>query len=114
MTASEPSGDHEDVADQRTPAPWLLAGLAGGGGVLAGGLYEMLRRRRRAQFRARRPGRTISVPPAQLVPVEKTIVVAGAVAAPTLAFLAGALRFLAASVEGTFPDLLAVQQRPGG
>ena len=52
----------------------MLAGLGGTGALLAGGLWLRLRRRRAAQFRLRRPGRTITVPsePA-LATVEKTL-----------------------------------------
>lgn len=48
-------------------------GPDGPGGVLAAGLLAGLRQRRRAQFRARRPGRTIQAPRPELVPVENTV-----------------------------------------
>lgn len=50
-------------------APVLLAGA----GFLTGSLLLLLRRRRREQFRARRPGRTIAVPPPDLIPLEKDL-----------------------------------------
>lgn len=64
----EPEG-----TDEAAPLPWMLAGFAGSGALLAGGLWLRLRRRRTVQFRYRRPGRTITVPtePA-LAAVEKT------------------------------------------
>ena len=66
--------DSADQFDDATPLPWMLAGLGGTGALLAGGLWLRLRRRRAAQFRLRRPGRTITVPsePA-LATVEKTL-----------------------------------------
>jgi hypothetical protein len=94
-----------------TPA-WLLTGLAGGGGILAGSLFLALRSRRRAQFRARRPGRTISVPGAELAPVEKTVTVAGEGASVAVEWLDQILRRLAAahaSTKAPMPDLAAVE-----
>ncbi|MEA5155823.1 LysM peptidoglycan-binding domain-containing protein, partial [Raineyella sp.] len=70
--------------DAEAPVPWLLVGLTGAGGVLAAGLLATLRQRRRAQFRARRPGRTIQAPPPELVPVEKTVMTEGQAATPDL------------------------------
>lgn len=77
-------------------APWLLAGLASTGGVLAGGLWLRLRDRRRTQDRHRAPGRIIGQPaPAALAPVEQTVQVLGPVAAVTVETLDRALRHLA-------------------
>ncbi len=96
--------------------PWLLVGLSGAGALLAAGLLRVLRKRRRAQFRARRPGRTIPVPLSELIPVEKTLITVGAVATPTLEAIDQALRLLAASGpdHSTVPQLQAAQLRPGG
>jgi len=104
------SGEHTT-----TPAPWLLVGLSGAGAVLAAGLLSVLRKRRRAQFRARRPGRTIPVPVSELIAVEKTLITEGAVATPTLEAIDHALRLLAASGpdHSTVPQLEAVQLLPG-
>jgi LysM repeat protein len=107
---SEPgSGEHTT-----TPAAWLLVGLSGAGALLAAGLLSVLRKRRRAQFRARRPGRTIPVPASELIPVEKTLLTEGAVATPTLEAIDQALRLLAASGpdQSTAPQLEAVQLLP--
>ena len=105
------------VVDEAPPAnaPWLLVGLSGAGAVLAGGLLAALRQRRRAQFRARRPGRTIAVPPPELIPVEKTITSQGAAALPTLTIIDEALKLLAASAgdADALPDLVALQLLPG-
>jgi nucleoid-associated protein YgaU len=107
----------EVVSDQETttPAPWLLVGLSGAGALLAAGLLAGLRKRRRAQFRARRPGRTIPVPPTELIPVEKTLVTEGAPATPTSTAIDQALRLLAASGtdHSTVPQLQAIQLLPG-
>jgi nucleoid-associated protein YgaU len=74
---------------------WLLAGLVGAGTILGGSLWLALQRRRAAQSRARRPGRMIATPPPVLAPVEKTLTIAGAGAAPTVEFMDEALRRLA-------------------
>lgn len=110
----KPASESSD-RDAEAPAPWLLAGLTGAGGVLAAGLLAALRQRRRAQFRARRPGRTIQAPPPGLVPVEKTVLTEGQAATPTLAAIDQALRLLAVSGEDRDapPPLLAVQLLPG-
>ncbi|MEJ7833263.1 MAG: LysM peptidoglycan-binding domain-containing protein [Nocardioides sp.] len=76
-------------------APWLLIGLTGGGAVLAAGLHRGLTARRRAQWRARRPGRAVAVPGPELAPVEKTINTTSAAAAATVEFMDEALRRLA-------------------
>ena len=111
VQAATPAVDEAPPAN----APWLLVGLSGAGAVLAGGLLAALRQRRRAQFRARRPGRTIAVPPPELIPVEKTITSQGAAALPTLTIIEEALKLLAASAgdAGALPDLVALQLLPG-
>ncbi len=101
--------------DAEILAPWVLAGLTGAGGVLAAGLLAALRQRRRAQFRARRPGRTIQAPPPELVPVEKTLMTEGQAATPTLLGIDQALKLLSVSGEDRVvpPQLVAVQLLPG-
>ncbi|BEH01752.1 hypothetical protein brsh051_10330 [Brooklawnia propionicigenes] len=118
--ASDVSSDERPASeaadrDAEAPAPWLLVGLTGAGGVLAAGLLAGLRQRRRAQFRARRPGRTIQAPPPELVPVEKTVMTEGQAATPTLLAIDHALRLLAVSGEDRLapPPLFAVQLLPG-
>ncbi|MCC6497179.1 MAG: LysM peptidoglycan-binding domain-containing protein [Propionibacteriaceae bacterium] len=79
-----PGASHASAADPGqaghdadvTPA-WVLSGLAGSGALLAGALWVALARRRADQFRRRRPGRTITVPPPHLAPVEKTLLLEG-------------------------------------
>ncbi len=98
------------------PAPWLLLGLSGAGVGLAGSLALVLRRRRRSQFRARRPGRAIRPVPADLVPVEKTLIWHEPAAAATVTELHQALLRFAATVAGSgrpLPVLRAVQLGAG-
>ena len=97
-------------------APWVLAGLTGGGAVLAGSLWLALRARRRAQFRYRLPGRTLAAPGPLLAPVEKTVVTVGATTAEMVAYLDAVLRRLGAVVAaggGAMPDLVAVELTGG-
>ncbi len=84
------------VETSEAPAPWLLAGLAGGP-VLAGSMWILLRQRHVAQLRHRRPGRTIATPPPALAPVEKTLATLGPVTAPTVELMDDALRRLAST-----------------
>lgn len=100
-------------AHQGSTAPWMLTGLTGAGMVLAGGLWMALRRRRAAQFRARRPGKTIAVPPPELDAVEKTIVTVGAQAAPMVVQIDAILRHLAVQTrDDTMPSIAALQWTP--
>ncbi len=99
-------------ADAQTVAPWMLAGLSGGGAVLAGSMLLVLRRRRRTQFRSRRPGRSIAATHPGLAPVEKTVMGAGSASAPTVEFMDQALRHLAsyaATGQHPMPEVAAVQ-----
>ena len=115
MSSDDKPASEASDRDADAPAPWLLVGLTGAGGVLAAGLLAALRQRRRAQFRARRPGRSIQAPPPELVPVEKTVMTEGQAATPTLLAIDHALRLLAVSGEDDVapPQLLAVQLLPG-
>ncbi len=88
------SADHELV----TPA-WLVAGLVGAGSLLAGALWLMLQRRRRAQWRARRPGRSIVVPAPGYTPIEKTLEQAGAPTGDIVTAIDEALRRLTATLH---------------
>lgn len=106
--AADLNADERSVLD----AGWVLTGLTGGGVLLAGALYLGLQRRRRAQFRGRRPGRAIAAPPAESVPAERTINAVGGTAAATVAFMDEALRRLAErsrTGEVKMPRLAAVQ-----
>ncbi|MEJ7832474.1 MAG: LysM peptidoglycan-binding domain-containing protein [Nocardioides sp.] len=102
----------QEGAESSLDAPWLLAGLTGGGVILSGALLLALRARRRTQFRTRRPGRSIAGPGPELAPVEMTINTTGARAAATVEFMDEALRRLAgscASAGRPLPRLAAVE-----
>ncbi|MBS42759.1 MAG: hypothetical protein CMH83_06255, partial [Nocardioides sp.] len=120
--AEEPSAPAADVDqvddadDSVLDAPWVLAGLTGGGVLLSGALLMALRSRRRAGYRNRPPGRAIAAPPPELAPVEMTLNATGAAAAATVEFADEALRRLAAAVgaQGTaMPPLAAVELAHG-
>ena len=103
--------DDDGVGDPGI-ASWALAGLTGGGALLAGSLLLALRRRRRAQLRHRWPGRTFAAPDPVLAPVEKTIVAIGTITDPTVEYVDAVLRRLAASAARdhvAIPDVAAVQ-----
>ncbi|WP_194289060.1 LysM peptidoglycan-binding domain-containing protein [Nocardioides sp. dk4132] len=102
----------DDPDDSILEAPWVLAGLTGGGVLLSGALLMALRSRRRAAHRNRPPGRAIAAPPPELAPVEMTLKATGAAAAATVEFADEALRRLAAAVGAqgvTMPPLAAVE-----
>lgn len=102
----------DDADDSILDAPWVLAGLTGGGVLLSGALLMALRSRRRAGYRNRTPGRAIAAPPSELAPVEMTLNATGAAAAATVEFADEALRRLAAAVGArgtTMPPLAAVE-----
>ncbi len=116
-TAPAADVDQVDEADDSIlEAPWVLAGLTGGGVLLSGALLMALRSRRRSVFRNRPPGRAISAPPPELAPVEMTLNATGAAAAATVEFADEALRRLAAAVGAqgtTMPPLAAVELAKG-
>ena len=112
---AEQPAPEEAMADAAAP-PWLLLGLSGAGVVLAGSLALALHRRRRSQFRARRPGRTIRPIPAGLAPVEKSLIVTEAIATSTVTQLDQALLELADAMTGLsqpLPLLEAARLLPG-
>lgn len=108
-----PAAATEDLADvdeaQDAPPSWLLAGLSGAGSLLAAGLLLWLRRARGAQRRARRPGRTIAMPPVTVAAVEKTVIAAGSAAFPTLQLIDQALRRLTLGEGQPMPRIAAVE-----
>jgi nucleoid-associated protein YgaU len=109
IESAEEMGD-ESILD----AGWVLPGLTGGGVLLAGALYLGLQQRRRAQYRARRPGRALPVPPPELAPAAMTINAAGGPAAATVTFMDEALRRLAEHArteQSEMPPVAAVQLR---
>ncbi|NHA68225.1 LysM peptidoglycan-binding domain-containing protein [Phycicoccus flavus] len=110
-------GTSKDTAEpDPAAAPWILTGLAGGT-VLTGSMWTLLRRRRAAQARHRRPGRTLPTPPAVLAPVEKTLATLGPTTAPDVAHLDAVLRHLASTHARTgtpMPAVAAVELGPAG
>jgi len=116
-TAPAADVDQVDEADDSIlEAPWILAGLTGGGVLLSGALLMALRSRRRSAYRSRPPGRAVAAPTPELAPVEMTLSATGAAAAATVEFADDALRRLAAAVgaQGTsMPPLAAVELAPG-
>ena len=104
--------DTADDAAQNSAESWLLAGLTGGGVLLAGALLIGLQERRRRQSRARRPGRAIPTPDPEVAPVEKSIIAIGSTTSATVAWLDEALRRLAARAHEThtaMPPVAAVE-----
>lgn len=114
VPAAEGDSSSEQASSDRTSilsAPWVVPSLAGGA-VLSAALMLTLRRRRRAQFRARRPGRAIALPPSDLAPYEKTMLVAGHPMEKSIDFLNAVLRQLAldiAATHETAPPVAAVE-----
>ncbi len=109
-SVTQRAADGED--GEHPYAPWMLAGLTGAGAVLAGSMLTLLRRRRRAQSRSRRPGRTLAAPDPGLIPVEKTLTAVGGTTAATVDHLDRLLRRVAARAaqDGIpMPDLAAVE-----
>lgn len=101
-----------DAVGQVAPLPWMLAGLGGAGALLAGSLWLSLRRRRAAQFRFRRPGRTIPVPdePA-LATVEQTLMHQGDLTSELVERIAQTTQRLAAHLQAAgrpIPTLLGI------
>ncbi|MFT4217437.1 MAG: hypothetical protein QM619_09685 [Micropruina sp.] len=106
-TVSNPDAPVAD-ADEGWPV-WLLTGLAGAGGILAGTMWLALRRRRALQSHHRRPGFMIAPPPADTIPVEKTLRHAGAPIAHLITVVDDALRRTAETIIATGDRLPAVQ-----
>lgn len=99
--------DESPEASQQRPS-WLLLGLTGGGIILAGAMYRALKQRRAAQFRARRPGRTINPVPHDVIAVEKTLLSIGTAAAPTVEALDAVLGNLALAIAEAVGDGLLI------
>lgn len=109
---AEARADQGEVGSDHSVAAWMLTGLTGGGAVLAGSAWLALRRRRRAQFRARRPGRTIAQPDPAVAAVEKTITAVGSSSAPTVERMDTILRRLAtqaSQAKTPIPPVAAVE-----
>lgn len=115
-----PSTDTADAEDENEDVlpVWVLLGITGPGVILAGALWWSLRRRRRNQFRHRRPGRRPATIESGLVPVERSIHLAATTGADDLVeHLDDALKTLATQLafDGhPMPQLAAVQLNDDG
>lgn len=97
---SEPDGvaetgnqlDHSD-----TPPSWLVPGLTGAGGILAGALLLTIRARRRAAARRRETGKMLPPLSPELQPTAKTAAAVGPTPSEAVACLTGMLNALAAA-----------------
>jgi len=96
---------------ERTLLPSAV-GFAGGGAILAAGVFAALALTRRQQFRDRRPGRTIASTGPDLVPVERATVTIGGPAAAESARVHEVLRRVAATDADTLH--VAAVQLSGG
>ncbi len=106
--APAPSADHTTEADEFQPG-WLLTGLAGAGGILAGSMWLALRRRRALQSHHRRHGFMITPPPPDTIPVEKTLRHTGAPIAHLISFIDDALRRTAQTMVAAGTVLPSIQ-----
>lgn len=90
--------------------------FSGTGALLAGLSLTVLARRRRRQQRHRRPGRSITEPPARLHSVERGLAVRPGVTSTDAQWLTRALRHLATTTppDRHLPDLAAAQLAPDG
>lgn len=109
-STAAPSAPSEGSDADVSPSPdWLLPGLAvGGGAALAGAVLVALRARRRESGRARRPGEVPTPVPVDLIPVEKSVVLAGTDTADTVELVDHALRALAEATLAAGRPLPAV------
>ena len=106
-------GDAALIASSGLPgASWVVGGLTGAGAILAGALLLVVRRRRQAAFRARRPGRAAPPIPTELEPVERTLTTYGGPAVVAIETIDAVLRALAHHLHADgqdLPDLAAVE-----
>ena len=104
-----PQAAHSPQSQESSSTAWI-AGVAGAGAILGAGLYGARRVWRRRALRARRPGRTIIAPSAELEGLERTITRVGAETAVTVEWMDQALRRLAAaSTDAELPKVVAVE-----
>lgn len=108
----EPESSHTEAhADDGLPS-WVLPGLASGGVLLAGSMLLVLRHRRAAQHRHRRPGFVLADPPPSAMGAAKSITVAGDTTAGTVELIDQVLRRLARNLTAsgtTLPSVAAVE-----
>jgi len=103
----------EEHAAHRAGMDAWEAIFAGGGALLAAGIFTTLLQHRRRQFRNRRPGRTISSSEPDLIPAEKALITHGPAGLADVKFLDHALRSLSAATaqdsEARLPQVVAVR-----
>lgn len=91
---------------------------AGAGAMLAGGVLTALIRSRRRQARHRRPGHTLVPVPADLVPIERDLIVTGPAGIVDAEYLDRALRHLAEQLldvpRSDRPDIIAARMTADG
>lgn len=116
-TAGHPANAKPHDSDEHSAARAGLdawdAIFAGGGVLLAAGIFTTLLQHRRRQFRNRRPGRTISAATAELIPAEKALITHGPAGLADVKFLDHALRSLSAATatdpDARLPEVVAVR-----
>ncbi|MBB1510972.1 tetratricopeptide repeat protein [Tessaracoccus sp. MC1756] len=106
---SDSLASSSDDSDTDAAFDWQVAGLIGAGSFLGAGLASLLARRRREQFRTRRPGRTIAVAEPHIAPIEMTAHIAAGLSARLVNRLDAVLRRL----HGTLEIKAAVVSREG-
>jgi LysM repeat protein len=120
-TAAQPDRANTHDASEGSPqrAGWQTwdAVFAGGGVLLAAGILTTLLRLRRCQFRNRRPGRTISAAPLELIPAERALLTQGPAGFADVVFLDYAMRSLSAATsnapDARMPEVIAVRMIGG-
>ena len=110
LPQGEPRSVRSASSDASSELPMLA--FAGGGMLLAGVTLTALVSYRRRQFRARRPGRTISGTPPQLIGLEQALLATGHAGSADVRWLDHALRsltqILAKTDDAQLPDVVAV------
>jgi hypothetical protein len=106
-----PAGPGRESSAVVSVVEWTLS-IGGGAGLLGGMLYAAMRVARRRRLRHRRPGRYLSAPAPEHVPLEQTLITAGAVAQHDVVFIDHALRALASALvatDGRLPAIVAAR-----
>lgn len=99
QSAQTPAEQVTDSVDENQieEQDWMVAGLLGSGAILGVGVAATLYRRRREQFRIRRPGRIIAIAPPELAPIEQSAQLASGLTSRHVLRLDQVLRRLRAS-----------------
>jgi hypothetical protein len=105
--AGSEDGDAAETENQPddgdAPPTWLLPGLTGAGGILAGALLLTIRARRRTAARRRETGKMLPPLPPELQPTARTAAAVGSTPSEAVTCLTGMLNALAATSPD--PDL---------